>query len=135
MTDYGALVAADRYARWVDAGADSCIVKFETSNSVLYDRISHSLMAPRETCMRAIKATGLILGAGNIVGPSDQTISDLADDVLHAIEIEPDFVSSAPFIPNEDTSQEDLGNGDVDLTLNKWQSGALRSRKSGRMGS
>jgi len=108
----------EQYRRWAEAGADSYILKFESSNPDIYQRITESPLAPREACMRAVKAAGMNLGTGNIVGLPDQTIEDLADDVLYAIQLKPDFVSSAPFIPNQDTPLEHVGFGDVDVTLN-----------------
>ena len=58
------------------------------------------------------------LGTGNIVGLPGQTLDHLVDDIEFACELGPDFVSSAPFIPNENTPFQDGGFGDVNLTVN-----------------
>ena len=58
------------------------------------------------------------LGTGNIIGLPGQTLDTLVEDILLAREMQPDFVSSSPFIPNENTPLEHLGMGDLQLTLN-----------------
>lgn len=99
-------------------GADSYILKFETSSAALYRDIAHTSLERRLQCGRWIKEAGLKLGTGNIVGLPDQTIDTLVDDIRLAVDMQPDFVSSAPFIPNEGTPLERLSYGDLDLTLN-----------------
>ena len=49
---------------------------------------------------------------------SSQTLDHLVKDILLALEIEPNFVSSSPFIPNHDTPLENIGYGNLDYTLN-----------------
>lgn len=108
----------DTYARYVAAGADSYILKFETSDPDLYEKIVGSPLAKRLECTRWIKAVGMKLGTGNIIGLPGQTLDTLVEDILLAQEMQPDFVSSSPFIPNENTPLESLGMGDLQLTLN-----------------
>lgn len=106
------------YARYVEAGADSYILKFETSDPVLYQNIVGTPLAKRLECARWIQDVGMKLGTGNIIGLPGQTLDTLVDDILLAQELQPDFVSSSPFIPNENTPLEHLGVGDLQLTLN-----------------
>ena len=58
------------------------------------------------------------LGTGNIIGLPEQTLDTLAEDILLAQSMHPDFVSSSPFIPNEHTPLENLGQGNLQLALN-----------------
>ncbi len=108
----------ETYARYVAAGADSYILKFETSSPDLYQAIVGTPLAKRLECARWIKEVGMKLGTGNIIGLPGQTLDTLVEDILLAREMQPDFVSSSPFIPNENTPLEHLDVGDLQLTLN-----------------
>lgn len=108
----------DIYQKFAQLGADSYILKFETSDPFLYQQIAHTPLLRRLQCIRWLQELGFNVGTGNIVGLPNQTIDTLAEDILLALEIQPDFVSSSPFIPNQDTPLEDLSNGDLNLTLN-----------------
>lgn len=106
------------YEEWAALGATSYILKFETSDPELYDAIVRTPLDKRLECIRWIKATGMEVGTGNIVGLPGQTIETLVDDIELALDLQPDFVSSSPFIPNENTPLETINEGDVDMTLN-----------------
>lgn len=106
------------YEEWAGLGATSYILKFETSDPRLYDEIVRTPLAKRLDCIRWIKQAGMEIGTGNIVGLPGQTMDTLIDDILLAEQLEPDFLSSSPFIPNEGTPLETIREGDVDLTLN-----------------
>lgn len=108
----------DTYRRYRELGADSYILKFETSSPELYKQIVGTPLEKRLQCARWIKGVGMRLGTGNIIGLPGQTIETLAEDLMLAYDLQPDFMSSSPFIPNEDTPLETLGFGDVDITLN-----------------
>ncbi|MFO1430429.1 MAG: radical SAM protein [Candidatus Competibacteraceae bacterium] len=106
------------YQHYKELGADSYILKFETSDSALYQEITYSPLAPRLKCIQWIKEAGLQLGTGNIVGLPNQSFDSLIEDIDLAIKLQPDFVSSAPFMPNNGTPFEHLPYGDLNLTLN-----------------
>ncbi|MBV8911716.1 MAG: [FeFe] hydrogenase H-cluster radical SAM maturase HydE [Acetobacteraceae bacterium] len=106
------------YEEWAALGATSYILKFESSSPDLYYQVVRTSLAKRIDCIRWIKAAGMEIGTGNIVGLPGQTLEHLIDDILLAEELEPDFVSSSPFIPNEGTPLETIDEGDVDATLN-----------------
>ena len=106
------------YQEWAALGATSYILKFETSDPGLYDRVVRTPLDKRIRCIRWIKEAGMEIGTGNIVGLPGQTLDMLVDDILLAEELEPDFLSSSPFIPNEGTPLETIDEGDVDATLN-----------------
>ncbi len=106
------------YQEWAALGATSYILKFETSSPALYDEIVRTSLEKRIECMSWIKQAGMEVGTGNIVGLPNQTMDVLIDDILLAEQLEPDFLSSSPFIPNEGTPLETINEGDVDVTLN-----------------
>jgi biotin synthase len=106
------------YEEWAALGATSYILKFETSDPVLYDEIVRTPLARRLDCLRWIRSAGMQIGTGNIVGLPGQTFDTLVDDIMLAADIGPDFASSSPFIPNEGTPMATVEEGDIDLTLN-----------------
>jgi len=106
------------YQRWAALGADSYILKFEISDPQFYRDVIHAEPERRFRCLGWIKEAGMKLGTGNIVGLPGQTMDHLVDDIEFACELGPDFVSSAPFIPNENTPFQDASFGDVNVTVN-----------------
>ncbi|MCM2359248.1 MAG: radical SAM protein [Geobacteraceae bacterium] len=106
------------YEKFAQLGADSYILKYETSDAALYQEISHTPLERRLQYIDWIKAAGLKLGTGNIVGLPDQTLESLVNDILLDIRIKPDFVSSSPFIPSSNTPLQNHTFGNVNLTLN-----------------
>ncbi len=106
------------YFKLAELGADSYILKFETSDPLLYQEIAYTPLARRLQCIRWLQEAGFKVGTGNIIGLPKQTLEMLADDILLALEIQPDFVSSSPFIPNQNTPLEDLPYGNLNLILN-----------------
>src|SRR6185436_9632285 len=104
--------------RFAELGADSYILKFETSDPAFYKQIAYTSLEKRIQCMEWIREAGMKLGTGNIVGLPGQSVDTLVEDVLLAARMRPDFVSSSPFIPNDNTPFELGGFGNVDVTLN-----------------
>lgn len=106
------------YQRYRELGADSYILKHETSDPALYQKIAHTSLEKRLQCAEWIQETGMQLGLGNMIGIPDQTFESLAEDILLAYRMQPDFVSSSPFIANQGTPYEDVPTGDFNMTLN-----------------
>ena len=108
----------EEYQRLAELGANSYILKFETSDPKLYEEIACVPPDKRLQCIRWIQEAGLKLGTGNIVGLPGQTTQTLLGDIRLAMKIKPDFVSCAPFIPNQGTAYENAPTGDLDVTFN-----------------
>ena len=106
------------YQRLYSLGADSFILKFETSDPALYEAITQSDHAERMQCLNELRTIGYKIGVGNIIGLPNQTVDSIVKDIELALTIRPNFVSSSPFIPNQGTPLEHLPNGDFNLTLN-----------------
>lgn len=104
-------------ARLRAAGADGYIMKFETSDPELYGRVTESRLEDRLQNLAWLRELGFKVGVGNIVGLPGQTLESVADDLLLAHELRPDFVSASPFIPNDGTPLEAEAPGSLDLTL------------------
>lgn len=106
------------YDRYFRLGAGSYILKYETSDPVFYNRITHGQLAKRLRCIDWIRESGMKVGTGNIVGLPGQSIESLANDILFGVRIRPDFISASPFIPNSNTPLQDYPKGSANLTLN-----------------
>jgi biotin synthase len=108
----------DVYQRFAAMGVSGYILKFETSDPHFYREVANVSPERRLQCLRWIREAHLCLGTGNIVGLPKQSVESLARDILFALSIQPDYVSTAPFIPNEQTPFEHDPPGNINLTLN-----------------
>lgn len=106
------------YENFVRLGADSYILKFETSDPELYQQISHTPLARRLEYIRWIQAAGMQVGTGNIMGLPNQTMDHIVNDIFLGIQLKPDFISSSPFIPSVNTPMQNYTHGSADMTLN-----------------
>lgn len=101
------------------AGADRYILKFETSNPVVYKKAKpKDSLENRLRCLDHILEAGFSLGSGNIVGLPGQTITDIANDLLLLHKYNLSMNSATVFIPTELSAYKDEPCGDLNLTLN-----------------
>jgi biotin synthase len=105
-----------RYLR--ELGATSYILKHETSDPELNEKMRHASFANRIEGLRTLVRLGFKVGTGAIVGLPGQTLESLADDLLLARDIGAHMVSASPFIPAPDTPLANNPPGDVNVTLN-----------------
>ncbi len=99
-------------------GADRYLLKHETANPKLYsvyhqgdeldERIEH---------IKYLKSIGFQVGSGNIIGLPQQTIEDIANDILLLKELDVDMCSISPFVPSQNTPYRNEENGDINLVL------------------
>jgi biotin synthase len=108
----------ETYRMFYSAGADAYILKFETSDPLLYRAAVNANPDRRLECIRQLHDIGFKIGVGNIMGLPDQTIDSMCEDMLLSMKINPDFVSCAPFIPNQGVPFEHMPYGDLNTTLN-----------------
>jgi biotin synthase len=106
------------YRKFYSSGADAYILKFETSDPRLYRTITNSNLGNRLRCIRQLRDIGFKVGVGNIIGLPDQTPDSVWEDIVLSRKIGPDYVSCAPFIPNQGVPLENLPYGDLDTALN-----------------
>jgi biotin synthase len=94
-------------ARWRDAGADRYLLRFETSNRELFDRI-HPARAGRPRrdrieMLRLLRRLGYEIGSGVMIGIPGQTWEDLARDIEWFAELDLDMIGVGPFIAHPST--------------------------------
>lgn len=108
----------EEYAYFKEQGADSYILKHETVDSILHERIRESSWSERKRCLADLLSLGYRVGTGVIVGLPNQSLESLADDIIFARELGAHMMSASPFLPAQNTPLENQLPGDLDTTLN-----------------
>jgi len=94
------------YARLRDAGADRYLLRFETSNRELFDRIHpphRGVRSDRIALLGVLRRLGYEVGSGVMIGIPGQRWEDLARDIELFRELELDMIGLGPYIPHPDT--------------------------------
>jgi biotin synthase len=103
--------ADEDLAAWREAGADRYLLRFETSDKALFDRIHPGLRddpADRLAILRRLKTLGYETGSGIMVGLPGQTYESVARDLTLFRDLDLDMIGIGPFIAHPGTP---LGNG------------------------
>lgn len=98
---------------WRQAGADRYLLRFETSNRSLYEKIHPSLpgkISDRFALIRMLQRLGYEAGSGVMIGIPGQTYDDLARDIDMFSRLDLEMIGVGPFLPHPDTP---LGQGDM----------------------
>lgn len=95
------------YKKWFDNGASRYLLRIETSNKKLYQKLhpndkNHSF-EKRMECLNNIKSIGYQTGTGVMIGLPFQTYEDLAKDLLWMKEFGVDMVGMGPYLEHKDT--------------------------------
>lgn len=91
---------------WRDAGADRYLLRFETSNRALFDRIHPSRPGRRSdrlALLRVLRDLDYEVGSGVMVGVPGQTYDDLANDIELFRDLDLDMIGVGPWLPHPDT--------------------------------
>jgi biotin synthase len=94
------------YAQWRQAGADRYLLRFETSNRELYDKI-HPPVAGRRSdrfeLLAALRDLGYEVGSGIMLGIPGQTWEDVAVDLEWFRRLDLDMIGVGTFIAHPQT--------------------------------
>lgn len=96
----------DELEAFREAGADRYLLRFETSNAALFEKIHPPLarQAPsRLQILGWLRELGYEVGSGVMVGIPGQTLGDLARDIALFAELELDMIGLGPFLPHPGT--------------------------------
>jgi len=97
----------ETYKRWFYAGAHRYLLRIETSNKELYNKIhpADSLHSfdNRLECIQLLKKIGYQIGTGVMIGLPFQSTEDLADDLLFMKGLDIDMCGMGPFLVHNDT--------------------------------
>jgi biotin synthase len=104
----------DELALWREAGADRYLLRFETSNRALYDRIHPprpGRRSDRLAMLQTLRRMGYEVGSGVMIGIPGQTYEDLARDIDLFRTLDLDMIGVGPYLAHPDTP---LGNAGQD---------------------
>ena len=93
-------------AAWREAGADRYLLRFETSNRTLYEKIHPPLgdrLSDRFAILGELKRLGYEVGSGVMIGIPGQTYGDLARDILTFRSLDLDMIGVGPYISHPNT--------------------------------
>ncbi len=112
---------AETYKKWFEAGAHRYLLRIETSNPQLYEKIhpKDSSFDNRMRCLGLLRDAGYQVGTGVMIGLPGQTHDDLTDDVQFFKKHDIDMIGMGPYIPHHDTPMaNNSGNYDAEAQLN-----------------
>ncbi len=97
----------DTYREWFEAGAHRYLLRIETSNKELYQKLHpndklHDYET-RKQLLYTIKNIGYQLGTGVMIGLPYQTLKDLASDLQFMREMDIDMCGMGPYIEHKET--------------------------------
>lgn len=106
------------YQKWMDAGAEGYILRYQTSDDSYYKKLHPGNMSllKKKQCLWELKGLGYQLGTGFIVGTPNQKISHLAGEFVFLKGLSPALVMVGPFISAVNTPFEGARSGNVELT-------------------
>lgn len=97
----------DTYKELFDAGAHRYLLRIESSTKQLYNTIhpNNELhdFDTRIASLHNIRKAGFQLGTGVMIGLPQQSIENLADDLLFLQELDVDMIGMGPYIEHSDT--------------------------------
>ncbi len=83
------------------AGARGLLLRFETSNAVLYEKLHPGYnLDSRLEHLKAAYAMGYLIATGGLVGLPGQTEEDLVNDILLTSSLHAEMFSFGPFLPH-----------------------------------
>ncbi len=91
---------------WKDAGADRYLLRFETSNRELLEKIHPPLEsdAPdRFEVLDLLRELGYEVGSGVMIGIPGQSYADLTGDILRFASLDLDMIGVGPYIAHQKT--------------------------------
>jgi biotin synthase len=99
----------DELALLHEAGADRYLLRFETSDPVLFEAIHpDESFEQRIQCLRDLRDTGYQVGSGFMIGLPGWTPESIAGDIRFATELKLDMIGCGPFLSHPDTPLADI---------------------------
>jgi len=93
------------YRAWFAAGAHRYLLRIETANRRLYERLhpaDHDFDR-RTACLDRLRRTGYQVGTGVMIGLPGQTTADLAGDLRFFRDADVDMIGMGPYVPHRQT--------------------------------
>lgn len=95
----------DTYRRWFAAGAHRYLLRIETSNAELYQKLhpADHIFSERVECLDRLRRAGFQVGTGVMIGLPMQTRRHLAEDIMFFKNQDVDMIGMGPYIYHQDT--------------------------------
>jgi biotin synthase len=107
----------EEYRDFFASGADRYLLKHETSDRELYERLDPGLSHERRIdCLRTLKRIGYQTGSGIMVGLPGQSLESIAGDILLFRDLDIDMIGCGPFVPHPVTPLAGAAPGSEQLT-------------------
>ena len=97
------------YERWRKAGGDRYLLRIESSDRALFERIhpADSVFDERLAALKDLRTAGFQVGTGVMIGLPGQTPLDLAGDIAFFRDIDADMIGMGPWLPQHDAPLHD----------------------------
>lgn len=92
------------YRVWKEAGMDRYLLRFETSDPRLF-KTCHpdDNLEKRLECLEGLRNMGVQIGSGFLIGLPNETLEELAKDILFCTQLDLDMIGIGPFIAHPKT--------------------------------
>ena len=109
----------DSYLAYFKAGANRYLLRHETANDTLYNKLHPETMRleSRKQCLYDLKKIGYQVGSGFMVGAPFQTLDNIIEDLFFLSELQPDMIGIGPYIVHKETPFSIYESGSVELTV------------------
>lgn len=100
----------DELAAWRQAGADRYLLRIETSNPMLFERIHPARSGATRTrleILATLRRLGYEVGSGVMIGIPGQTYDDLTRDIELFGQLDLDMIGVGPYLRHPDTPLAD----------------------------
>ncbi len=109
----------DIYRYWRDCGMDRYLLRFETSDPELFEKLHPACtLDERLACLGYLQDLGIQTGGGFMIGLPGETLDTLADNILLCRRLDLDMIGVGPFIPHPDTplgNEKNVYDGDEEM--------------------
>jgi biotin synthase len=120
----------DDYRYWKDCGADRYLLKMETFDKKLHERLRpNGTVESRLSTLTILRKLGYEVGSGIIIGLPEMGTRALAKDIFELTQLDLEMVAVGPFVPHPGSPLADEPAGDLLLSyralavlrvLNPW---------------
>lgn len=107
----------ETYKAMRKAGAERSLFRFETTNPVLYKKMTGRSFVQRIQHIKWMKELGYQVGTGPLIGLPEATIKDYVNDILFLKKYNIDMAAMGPYICHSDTPLAGRPNGSVEFSL------------------
>ncbi|BDU51300.1 [FeFe] hydrogenase H-cluster radical SAM maturase HydE [Haliovirga abyssi] len=115
----------ETYEKWYNAGAHRYLLRIETSNKELYNKLhpADHKFETRINCLKDLKKIGYQVGTGVMIGLPEQTEEDLVDDILFFKDMDIDMIGMGPYIVSEKTPIGEIAQNSKEIKKKRFELG------------